>query len=227
MSTPQVSVLLPTVRPDLYKQAVASVGPAAEEVTYEVVVVADFVGPEPNITGSGLDRRIDLTYKDPVSQWIISGRRGPVEAVNIAAKWASGEYLFLLNDEATLSAGALARLYHSAICQPDAIFSPIHRPPYKFTYYNKPFVPFPFAHRDVFAKLGGLLDPAYKAFYADPDLGLRADAAGVALRTIDGSVITHHNGHDEAKQANVSQYMALDQRTFRDRWDHLGEFHDC
>lgn len=210
--TPTISVLLPTVRPTLARKAIASVLPAADEVSVEVIVVANFAELE--------------SLPMPV-RWRIRPRTGPVEAVNAALALAEGEYLFLLNDEATLDPGALARLYHSAICDPDAIFAPVHRPGYTFQYYGRPFVPFPFGHRDVFARLGGLLDPAYRAFYADPDLGMRAHAAGVSLRTIDGAVIRHANGQDEAKQENVAQYMAADQATFRARWDHLGEFCDC
>ena len=213
MSTPLISVLLPTVRPNSFQRSVDSIGPAVDGLSHEVIIVADFW-----LSSMSGPRK---------TRWIGRERRGPVHAVNEAVKFALGEYWFLFNDEAVLEPGALNMLYRASIDEPGALFAPVHSPPYTFQYYGKPFVPFPFAHRGVFTKLGGLLDGAYRAFYADPDLGLRAHAAGVAIRTVEGSVIRHYNGHDEAKQGNVSQYMALDQRTFRDRWDHLGEFHDC
>jgi len=211
---PIISVLLPTVRPTLVQACVASIAAAAEGLPYEVVIVADF-DPDP---GWELPAEV---------QWIRRERHGPVDAVNVAARAALGEYLFLYNDESSLEPGALSRLYAAAVDAPDVLLAPEHHPAYRFTYYGKPFVPFPFAHRGVFTKLGGLLDGAYRAFYADPDLGLRAHAAGVPIRTVEGSVIRHNNGHDEVKQANVSQYMAIDQATFRGRWDHLGTFCDC
>ena len=214
MSTPQISVLLPTVRPTLVRNCVASISAAAEGLSHEVIVVADFP-PDP-----------DWAMPLPV-RWIVCPRRGPVDAVNMAYRVALGEYLFLCNDESSLEPGALSRLWSAAVDAPDALLAPEHYPAYRFVYYGKLFVPFPFAHRGVFTKLGGLLDGAYRAFYADPDLGLRAHAAGVAIRTVEGSVIRHYNGHDEAKQGNVSQYMAMDQATFRGRWDHLGAFCDC
>ena len=212
--TPIISVLLPTVRPNLVLGCVRSIAAASEGLPHEVIVVADF-DPDPSWA-------LPTTVR-----WIQCPRRGPVEAVNVAYRSALGEYVFLLNDESILDPRALSHLYRAAIDTPDALLAPEHRPGYRFVYYDRPFVPFPFAHRDVFARLGGLLDLAYRAFYADPDLGLRAHVAGVPIRTVEGSVIRHHNGHDAAKQDNVTAYMAADQATFRARWDHLGEFRDC
>src|SRR6185436_20502450 len=98
MSTPQISVLLPTVRPTLVRNCVASISAAAEGLSHEVIVVADFP-PDP-----------DWAMPLPV-RWIVCPRRGPVDAVNMGYRVALGEYLFLCNDESSLEPGALSRLW--------------------------------------------------------------------------------------------------------------------
>ncbi len=205
-----ISVLLPTVRPDLFRHAFDSIAAAAGDVPYEVIVVADF--PQPS---------------DVACVWILRERQGTVDAINVASAVACGTYLFLFNDEATLDPDALALLYRHALKVPGCLLTPRHLPAYTFEYYGKPFAAFPFAHRDVFARLGGIFDPVFKAFYADPDLGMRAHAKRVPIGTVSDAILRHHNGTDDVKSYNVAHYMADDQATFRKRWAHLGVFRDC
>jgi GT2 family glycosyltransferase len=211
--TPTISVLLPTIRPDRAKRALASVDAACGSVPYEVVVVADF---PPNAMADSV----------PCAhlRWVQRERYGVVDAVNVACCEARGEYLFLFNDESVLQSGALQALYAEAT--PTDIVTVRHEPSYPFVYYGLPFAPFPFAHRDLLRSLGGLLDPVYRGFYADPDLSLRAHAAGVPIRVIESAVLRHDNDHDAAHRASVDAYLLADRATFRSRWDHLGEFHD-
>lgn len=205
-----ISVLLPTVRPNKFRQSLDSIPAACGDVPYEVVIVADFAQPG-----------------DVDAVWIVRERRGTVDAINVAYAAALGSHVFLFNDEATLAPNALKLLYLQSLTTPEWLLSPRHVPAYTFQYFGKSFPPFPFAHRDVFTQLGGLLDPAFKSFYADPDLGMRAHTAGVPIGVVPEAVIWHSNGHDEVKVANLQQYMAIDQATFRARWEHLGEFRDC
>jgi hypothetical protein len=215
---PSISILLPTVRPDLFKRSFDSIRSAVGRVPYEVVVVADF-GPEV-LACNNIREHLRC-------QWLQRPRRGPTNATIEAYSVSQGEYVFAFNDESTLDPNALEVLYDEASRNPWVLYSPRHVPHYDFVYYGKPFVPFPFMHRDLTAMLGGLFDPAYHAFYADPDLSMRAHAAGVPVRIVNEAVINHYNGNDDAKVQNVSRYMAADQATFRARWDHLGVFCDC
>lgn len=204
-----ISILLPTVRPQLFERAFASIAPACGDVPYEVVVVSDFMPSE-----------------SVKAEWILSGRNGVIDAIYVAEMKARGDYLFVFNDESMLEERALERLYYHALENPDKVLSPHHLPQFNFTYYGKLFVPFPFVHRRTVKQLGGLFDPAYKSFYADPDFSMRAHAAGVPLEVVPTAVIHHHNGHDDAKVRNLATYVVQDRALFRSRWDHLGEFKD-
>lgn len=212
-----ISILLTTIRPHLIERCFASIRPACGRVPYEVVVVADF---DPfNLAGFDLSELERCT-------WMMRERAGVVVAVNQACTMARGTHWFLFNDESTLDAGSLETLYCQAKREPRALLGPQHMPPFGFEYYRRPFQPFPFAHRDLYAELGGVFDPAYRSFYADPDLSMRAHAHGVPVRSVDGAVIRHCNAHDFAHSMNVSAYLDGDRATFRSRWDHLGTFAD-
>lgn len=208
--TPLISVLLPTIRPALADRALQSIPAACAGLSYEVIVVADF--PPPTLAPC------------PDVRWIVSDRRGVVDAVHVAEQHAHGDYWFTFNDESVLEPGALTTLYGAAT--PREILTPRHLPPFHFAYYGRLFAPFAFAARDTIAALGGLLDPIYHAFYADPDFSLRADARGIPVRIVQDAVIHHANQHDAAHWHSVDAYLTADRATFRARWDHLGRFED-
>jgi GT2 family glycosyltransferase len=184
---------------------------ACEGVACEVIVVSDFAPDKSAV----------------YDQWLQRERRGTVDACNAACAHAYGEWIFLTNDESIIQPGAIKALLDVAWMTPYCLWAPQHVPNYDFHYFGKKFVPFPFVHRDLLDAVGGLFDPAYKCFYADPDLSLRVYEKGYTVQTIERAIVEHNNGQDEAKLQNMSQYMARDQATFRTRWGHLGEFCDC
>ena len=209
---PIISVLLPSVRPGNLPWSMGTVSAAASGIRYEIVVVADF-GPE----------------QYPYTKWIVDERKGPIDAIQLAYAASEGEYLFVFNDESRLEPGALASLYYAALTDPRRVLTPYHVPPFGFEYYGLPFAAFPFVRRDVIQELGGLFDPAYKAFYADPDFSMRAHAKRIPVETIQSAVIRHTNHHaseDDIKPHNWAKYIDNDRALFRTRWDHLGTFRD-
>lgn len=212
-----ISVLLPTVRPHLIERCFGSIRSAAGRVPYEVVIVADFAPFD--LAG------FDITELERCT-WMMREREGVVVAVNQACTMARGTHWFLFNDESVLDEGALEMLYHAAMREPRTLLGPRHLPPFRFQYYGLPFQPFPFASRELFDELGGVLDPAYKGFYADPDLSMRAHARGIPIKVVEEAVIRHHNHHDDPHACSVVQYLDQDRQTFRSRWDHLGTFGD-
>lgn len=204
-----ISILLPSIRPNRLPFAMASIPAAAENVDYEVIVVADF-GPE----------------EYPHTRWIVEPRQGVIRAIQTAYKTSQGEYVFVMNDESTLDAGALRSLYYAALSDPWRVLSPYHIPQFNFVYYGLPFAAFPFVRRDLVEHLGGLFDPAYKGFYADPDFSMRAHAKRIPVEVLHSATIRHFNRRDPEHQDRVNAYFANDQALFRTRWDHLGEFRD-
>lgn len=202
-----ISVILPTIRPALVGAVLASVPAAANGLPVEVIVVADF----------------ESTGHRP---WIVRERGGVMDAIKAGYDAATGEWITVTNDETLYAPGCLERLWLEACAHPDAIVGPVHFPFFRFEYYGRRFEPYPFARRDVFERLGGMFDTAYRGFYADPDLSMRAYAAGVSLITVTDACIHHANTGRDDSRAAAARWRADDQRLFRSRWDHLGDFRD-
>ena len=209
---PVISVILPTIRPHLIEACINRWVPALRTVSTELIVVADFPAPFPFNRGL----------------WLVQERQGATAATALGYHASRGDYVFAINDETTPDPDILIRLLEAAEAQLELrLLTPRHEPAYPFFYYGLPFAPFPFGKWILFKKLGGFFDTAYKAFYADPDLSLRAHANSVPVEVVPRAVIHHANDitrpdHIEA----VSSYLAADRELFRSRWDHLGEFRD-
>lgn len=210
-----ISVILPSIRPDNLKNCIESVIAAADHQStlFEIILVTDF-------KHKWECANIKSIYA-PV-------RKGVVDALNKGLAIAQGEYLFTLSDEATLGERALIYLEQMSNEYDDNILlTPLHIPHYPFFYYGKYFAAFPFAHRQLIDAVGGFFDPVYKCFYADPDLSLRAYAAGVEIEVCEDATIYHPNNMAcEAHKHNVREYLEADREVFKKRWAHLGEFRD-
>lgn len=215
----QVSVIVPTVRPEQIFGCLESIHKAAEGLdSYEIVVAADF------IDHAGHSNRNE--------KWLFRpDRLGPVNAICEAEKHCKGDYLFLISDEDRLHPGTLSLMYGHSEFQRARGTEIIVVPNCGMTfaqrgYYNVPFPPFPFVHRDIVKKLGGtLLDPKFGAHYADPDLGCRAYVNNVQLRFLSNVTLSHPNSVTESSHvANREKYFDQDEAYFRSKWDHLGEF---
>jgi hypothetical protein len=207
---PVISVILPSIRPELVMACVHDLRAAHRDIPTEIVVVADFAA----------------SFANPHTPWFVQPRSGVIAAIDLGYRSSRGDYVFLTNDQTRMGPDAIARLYDAAEAQPGRLLSPRHLPPFTFAYYGLPFAPFVFAHRDLITSLGGFLDPVYRAFYADPDLSMRAHAAGVPVEVVPEATIQHNNWTDAAKTQNWDAYFLADQATFRARWDHLGAFRD-
>lgn len=206
------------MRPHLIERSFRSIHAAAAGVDYEVVVVADY---DPEALAGVEPEFLEHCH------WVVRERNGIVDALNLAMLAASGDYVFSYNDESTLHPRALRHLHEQAVRTPYTLLTPKHVPHYVFQYYGLPFAPFPFATRELIAMLGGIADPAFKVFYADPDLSLRAHAARIPVRVVEHAIIHHHqNVADPAFQQNYSKFRKQDCQTFRQKWDHLGAFRD-
>lgn len=220
---PQVSVLVPTVRPTEIGPCVEAIRAASVGLAIQIVVVADFARP----SDINADGSIGFTGRDVL--WIMqTTRHGPIAAIDLAEDCATGDYLFLISDEDRMHEGAIATLYAEAercrAAGEDVILFP--DPGATWSYYGRMFPPWPFVHRDLVKKLGGLLDPAYGAHYADPDLGMRAWTHGVTVRCLKEATIHHHNNACAVSNYNRETWYQRDMATFRARWDHLGTFNE-
>lgn len=215
-----ISVILPSIRRHLINNCVQSILNATSKQSQhdlEIICICDYAPTH------------YIAALSPIITWLFNvERKGVVDANIKGYNAAQGDYVMTISDEAKLYPGSLDHL--EAFCKKhdnNVLTSPAHIPYFPFFYYGKWFAPFPFAHRSVIEKVGGLFLPEYKCFYADPDLSLRAYENGVPVLECDNAMIHHPNDMAcVAHQHNVKAYVEADRETFKKRWTHLGEFKD-
>lgn len=213
--TPIVSILLPTIRPDLFRIRMQEYAQLQLPGPCEVVVVSD----RPDLLDAAPQPGLSVQY-------LVQPRGGNVPATNLAFAAAQGTYVLATNDEVAFEADLLTALVRAAALQVDGIFSPVQTPYCSNDYYGVFFANCPFGRRRFFQHLNGqdcLFDPVYRCFYADPDLSLRAAAQGLAVVMVPDARCAHQcvpgaEGH----VANARAYYAQDRQTFVTRWAHLG-----
>jgi len=215
--TTMVSILLPTIRPDLFRARMREYAGLNLSWPCEVVVVTD---------------RPDLMDPTPhpmlTMHYIVQPRYGNVPATNLAFAEAEGRYVLATNDEVEFDAGSIAALVAAAEGQEKCIYSFVQTPYCSNDYYGVFFANCPFGRRSFFKELNGgdhFFDPVYRCFYADPDLALRAHVAGLSVTVVPGARCTHRCVPDADGHAfNANAYYHQDQQTFIARWGHLGPF---
>lgn len=211
-----VSVLLPSIRPDLFRIRMAEYARLDLPGPCEVVVVSDGMA-------------LDVSPPQPMLtiKHLTQARQGNVPATNLAFQNAEGRYVYATNDECELD----PQIFHALIAASDtqgeqALLSTTQEPYCSNDYYGVFFANCPFGLRSFFTELNGadtFFDPVYRCFYADPDLSLRAHAVGITVTKVADAHCTHHcvpnaDGHT----ANHHAYYQQDRHTFSTRWAHLG-----
>lgn len=210
-----VSILFPTIRPDLFRIRMEEYARLDLPGPCEVVVVSD----RPDL---------DVTSSHPMlsTKHIVQPRSGNVPATNLAFEAAEGQYVVATNDEVEFGAQSIMALFQAGEAQKGGIFSFVQTPYCSNDYYGVFFANCPFGRHSFFKYLNGgnhFFDPVYRCFYADPDLALRAHAIGLSVTLVPDARCTHHcvpgaEGH----AFNANAYYDRDQSTFRTRWAHLG-----
>jgi hypothetical protein len=207
-----VSILLPTIRPDLFRIRMEEYASLDLPWPCEVVVVSD-------------RSDLDVTPTHPLLsvKHFVQPRAGNVPATNFAFDKAEGRFVFATNDEVELD----PHIFRALVCASGngpAILSATQTPYCSNDYYGVFFANCPFGQRSFFQSLsGGFFDPVYHSFYADPDLALRAHAIGLSVGRVPDAKCVHHcvpeaDGH----VANSMMYYQQDRHTFTTRWAHLG-----
>ncbi len=202
-----ISVLLPTLRPQLIHKAIDTLLSGTIN-GIEIIVIADFECPE-NMPAE--------------VKWHIQERLGIVAAINYAYTLAKGDYIFDTNDDCLIAPGALDEMVKFSKEHNDNIL--ITPQVYQggiYAYYGKRFAPFPFAHRSVFERINGgqgwCLDPAYHAFYSDPDISMQGWAKGIRTEECPTAIIHGNSYIDEVNRDNHSKYRDADEKVFSDRY---------
>jgi GT2 family glycosyltransferase len=209
-----ISVILTSIRPQNFKWSLNCLLRSQEGIDFEVLCATDFPIEE-----------------GPKVKWVHTPeRKGVINAICQAEKIAQSEYVYITNDQSMLSPRALEHLETFCKSRDNLILTgPKDFNNFQFKYYDRWFVAYPFLHRKIIDMLGGIFDPVYGAFFADPDLSLRAHQSGIPVLDCSGAMnvrvqgLMDYTGHVESKH----KFYDADKAIFTKRWEHLGAYQDC
>jgi hypothetical protein len=216
--TPLVSVLLPTIRPDLFRIRMNEYGRLDLAEPCEVVVVSD-------------RSDLDITPPHPLLavRLFVQPRAGTIPATNLAFEKAEGRYVVAMNDETELHQRFLTALAAAGDAHDgEGLFSAtLSNATHHHDYYGIFFAIYPFGSKRFFQRMNGganqMFDSVYQCFYADPDLSIRAHEAGFDVINVPDAVCTHHNvSGADGHSSNYHTYYHSDREIFVNRWAHLG-----
>ncbi len=210
---PRVTLILPSIRPDLLQDCIRRMTETAGCDDYEIVVVAPFEvrGPRirwlPEHTRRGVIAAHAEAYASTDSEYVVAMADYLVPHRN----WLKNALSFIEERETDgrpLCAGLfLAANERGAGACIGSVFG--HYYPY-----------FPAARRRSCEAVGGYFSPDYVAYFADPDLGLRFWANGGHCQLCWDSVLvaSHKRAGISPQQAGLTSFLGQDMARFVERW---------
>lgn len=204
---PEVSILLPSLRPDAVALKVKQFQETNPDMDYELVVVSPF-----EIVG------------EKVVHVLETERRGVIHAINQAYTHAQGKFIVLWSDDATPEAGCLKAIIEFVKGKQTPFLASFRRRDIRgveheqWAVYGKLYAGWLCADRATFELVGGLFNPAYRNYWADPDLSLRVWENGGEVAVCREAWINVEQINDQVKSENLKSSFEIDTETFFGYW---------
>lgn len=207
----EVSILMPSIRPQAMKHCIESIINNTPDVDYEIIVVGNIEPPQ---------------YKTAEVRFIHEEqRRGVVVALMEAYKASRGEFVIPMTDDARPDYNWLKPTLDEVKKDTRNIGDFEVYPFNPFSYWGIKFSPFCLISKQRCDIIGGFMDTNFKSFYGDPDLSLRNHVAGGKLVSVPGCKIYHPANNDAVHQVIVRNYVEADRAYFIKKWEpHFGKF---
>lgn len=211
---PELSILLPSLRPLEVEKRIAEFAKTDPDVDYEIIIVSPFP-----VSG------------EKVAHLLETEKKGVLFAMNEAYKKASGEYVIPWSDDAAPRENCLQNILSFVKSQnPEIPFvagfakeSPRGAGFGQWQVYGKLYAGWLCASKKTIERAGGLFDTVYKNYWGDPDFCLRVWEKGGRVEICKNAVIKIGQIDDEIKSSNLNSCFEHDTETFFNRWhDKLG-----
>jgi len=204
---PAISILLPSLRPMAALACCNAFRDTQPDVDYEIVLVAPF--------------KID----DLKTRWIEEQTpKGVNAAMNLAHSAAIAPVVAFWADDAKPALGCLAAALDClAAMPPPAIAALRMRYPNgaeanQWAVYGQHYACFGAIRKDDALAVGGLFDPRFHSYWADPDLALRVVGAGGQVKLCQAGFVEINQIDDPLARENHARRFALDYQAFARAW---------
>lgn len=212
---PEISVLLPTLRPDKARKCIDSIAQTSQGVNYEMVVVSPLDMCNLLVGCQGYERLRFVREEKP---------EGCNKAFTTAYEHAAGKYVFAIADDHRLGQDCLKNLIEFMRPHDQEIFLAGARcygvygagpesKTYGFYYAYTPCI-----RRDLAKQVGGFYDPHYRSYYGDPDLSMRVWHHGGKVKLCLDAWVEYHNELDNLDLEAHTNNSARDFHAFYQRW---------
>jgi len=207
---PEVSITLPSLRPEALLQRVKEFSITNKDVDYEIVVVSPFTVKQDRVVHIYEEKQLGNTY-----------------AFNVAYKNSSGEYVVWWADYISPTANCLSNMLSFVKSRKEPFIGAFSvkdgqgRKLLPVGVYGKLYACFGCVSKNTINLIGGYFDSVYKAYWADPDMCLRAWRKGGEVKVCPNTWVVMEYIVDKLKKDSRSQYFDKDKETFLNRWHNL------
>ena len=204
---PELSILFPSIRPELARSRIEEFLLLAPEVDFEIILVSPFPIQLPKVV------HIPETE-----------RRGVIHAMNEAYRAASAPLIMLWSDDARLLTGSLQHMLRFVRLHPGPMLAGFRkrdvsgRESEQWSVYGRLYVGWLCAAKTTIDAAGGLFDPTFRNYWADPDLSLRVLELGGEVEVCQNAWLELEQAEDEVKRTNLSTSFDSDTEAFFAKW---------
>lgn len=208
---PEVSIILPSLRPTAVLQRIKEFSITNRDSDYEIVVVSPFTIKE--------DRVVHIYEEEQL---------GSTFANNTAYENSSGEYIVWWADDVYPTTNCLSNMLRFVKSKRDPFIGSFRlrrggREKSQWIVYGKLYACLGCASRNTLKLIGGFFDPIFKHYWVDPDMCLRTWEKGGRVEICPDAWVEDENIIDEVRENSWNKYFATDTQTFLNRWhDTLG-----
>ncbi|MDX9690771.1 MAG: glycosyltransferase [Alphaproteobacteria bacterium] len=207
MSSPRISVILPSLREKSVNSRIQEMAACNPDCDYELLIISPFDVEGPHV----------VHIKEHV-------RRGVIYAMNDAYRYAKGHFIVLWSDDAQPTPNCLNAI---------ADFVADKKPPFlasfrkqlsngketeQYSIYGRLAPGWLCTTKETIEMVGGLFNPILKNYWADPDLAMRVWDKGGSAEVCREASITILQANDDIKQQNLTASFQKDMDTFFNIW---------
>jgi GT2 family glycosyltransferase len=204
----EISIILPTLRKDEALKRIKEFEMTNENIDYEIIVISPFY-----VEGKKIKQVLEKTPQ------------GVIAAMNKGYEIASAHYVCWWSDAASPTQNCLLNMInflktkHSPFIGAFRIKNIHGRELSQWKAYERLYACWGCASKETINTVGGLFDPVFHSYFADPDLGLRVwEKGGVVAVCPDAYIIINRIPGDKFRKFHKEKYFQNDMQIFFNRW---------
>lgn len=206
---PEISIILPTVRPDQAAKRIKEFALTNPDIDYEILVTS-----RSPISG---EKVVHIEEKE---------MRGSVQANIIAYERSRGDYIVYWADDASPGRDCLKNMLAFVRKQKEPFIGSFRFKTRRglmaeqYQAYGKLYACFGLLSRETIKTIGGFFDPLFHCHCPDVDIGLRVWDKGGKVAVCPTAWVLFDSFKDDVNSGNLDNYWITDTEAFLKRWHH-------